>query len=288
MSAVAEDLLVSTVATQRRSPRYSLDVSVEVTAWRSGIPYLIPGRALNAGQNGICAALAGDVRIGESVGLQLKLPEISGILSLKAVVRHHSLLLCGLEFQHLQEEQELKLRYWAQTNTAAGREAQLPLFGTQWPIWLQAPALEVHEQSMPPRKSLLRALWGALAVLLITCGLGWWQWYQTWKELESRIEARPTSIHESVPGDVMEKLVTYKITPPYPEAARKAQAHGPVLLDAVIGADGRVVNLHPISGSDELSPAAVDAAKLWHFEPYRVNGRAVPVETTLTVNFNNP
>lgn len=285
MSAAAEELLVSSIATQRRSPRYCLDVPVEITALRSGIPYLIPGRAINAGQYGLGVALAGDVRVGESVGVQLRLPDISGALFLKAVVRYQSLLLCGLEFQNPPEEELSKLRYWTQTNSAAGREAQLPLFGTEWPTLAPLPVLSLPEPIRPPRRRvpLLRLLWGALTVMLVICGVGWWQWYRTWSQLESQIEARPTPMHQNVPGDVMEKLVTYKVAPVYPEGAKQTQ--GPVLLDALIAADGSVVDLHPISGPDELAPAAVRAAKSWHFEPYRVNGRPVPVETTLTVSF---
>ena len=43
----------------------------------------------------------------------------------------------------------------------------------------------------------------------------------------------------------MERLLIRKIDPVYPEAARRANLQGVVVLDAIIAADGTVVNLHP-------------------------------------------
>jgi protein TonB len=83
----------------------------------------------------------------------------------------------------------------------------------------------------------------------------------------------------------METLITHKTEPIYPEGARQAHVQGVVILDAVIGTDGTVVDLHAISGPDELATAAVDAVKWWRFQPYRANGQAVEVETRLAVEF---
>jgi protein TonB len=83
----------------------------------------------------------------------------------------------------------------------------------------------------------------------------------------------------------MEKLVTHKIAPIYPEAAKQANIQGVVVLDATIGRDGTVLDVRPISGPGELTPAAVDAVKWWRFQPYLVNGQAVQVKTRLAVDF---
>jgi protein TonB len=83
----------------------------------------------------------------------------------------------------------------------------------------------------------------------------------------------------------MEHLLTHKVDPVYPESAKQTGAQGMVVLDAVIGPDGKVRNLHPLSGPDVLETAALDAVRWWRFEPYRVNGKAVEVETTLVVDF---
>ena len=56
-------------------------------------------------------------------------------------------------------------------------------------------------------------------------------------------------------------------------------------LDAVIGKDGGVRDVHAVSGPEPLAEAALDAVRGWRFEPYRIRGKAVAVETTLTVDF---
>jgi protein TonB len=84
----------------------------------------------------------------------------------------------------------------------------------------------------------------------------------------------------------MEKLLVRKVEPAYPEAARRANLQGTVVLDAIIAADGTVVNLHPISGDESLTSAAMDAARWWRFRPYRVQGEPAAVETSLTVEFH--
>jgi protein TonB len=83
----------------------------------------------------------------------------------------------------------------------------------------------------------------------------------------------------------MQQLITHKVEPLYPEDLRQRNVQGVVVLDAVIGRDGTVVRLRPISGPDALGSAAIEAVKWWRFRPYRVDGRAVEVETTLAVDF---
>ena len=83
----------------------------------------------------------------------------------------------------------------------------------------------------------------------------------------------------------MEHLLTHKVDPVYPEAARETNAKGLVVLDAVIGPDGTVRDLRPVSRPDVLEPAALEAVRWWRFEPYRLNGKPVEVETTVAVEF---
>jgi periplasmic protein TonB len=83
----------------------------------------------------------------------------------------------------------------------------------------------------------------------------------------------------------MEKLVTHRVDPDYPEAARAAKLHGVIVLDVVVGRDGAVIDVHPLNGPDVLAHAATDAMRWWRFEPYRVDGRPVVVETTVAVEF---
>jgi len=83
----------------------------------------------------------------------------------------------------------------------------------------------------------------------------------------------------------MERLLIRKVDPVYPEAARRGNVQGAVVLDAVIAADGSVVHLHRLSGPEVLASAAMDAVRWWRFRPYRVQGEPAPVETSLAIEF---
>ena len=73
--------------------------------------------------------------------------------------------------------------------------------------------------------------------------------------------------------------------PIYPAEARQANLQGIIALDIVVGRDGSVVSIHALNGPDVLARAAIDALRWWRFEPYRVNGQAAAVETTVAVEF---
>jgi len=133
-----------------------------------------------------------------------------------------------------------------------------------------------------------RTLWIVFAASLLLGGFGWWHWHRAWDELEARIPPTKPVLQRPpayVSAAVMETLITHKIEPIYPEGAKRAHVQGVVILDAVIGTDGTVVDVRPISGPDELATAAVDAVKWWRFQPYRTNGQVVEVETRLAVEF---
>ncbi len=67
-----------------------------------------------------------------------------------------------------------------------------------------------------------------------------------------------------------------RVNPTYPDAARHAGAEGTVVLEATIGADGRVVRVDVVRGlAFGLSEAAADAVRRWQYRPAR--GRAGPV-----------
>ncbi len=89
-----------------------------------------------------------------------------------------------------------------------------------------------------------------------------------------------------VSSGVSEGLLLHRVQPTYPPLARAAHVSGTVQLQATIGRDGNIQNLRVISGHPMLAPAAVQAVKQWKYRPYLLNGEAVEVETTVTVNFN--
>jgi TonB family protein len=79
-----------------------------------------------------------------------------------------------------------------------------------------------------------------------------------------------------------------RVEPQYPEEARQQKIQGPVLLDAHIGPDGAVQDVQVISGPPELAQASIDAVKQWRFQPRRVSGHGVPMQTRITLNFSLP
>ena len=122
-----------------------------------------------------------------------------------------------------------------------------------------------------------------IASVVVAVGLGWWRWEQGWQELESRLPGRGVEVTQptvAVPQEVMLRLLVHKVEP-----RGGMKATGVAVLEAVIGRDGSVTSLRPVSGPDILTRAAMDALQWWKFEPYRQNGQAVPVETTFAVEF---
>ena len=73
--------------------------------------------------------------------------------------------------------------------------------------------------------------------------------------------------------------------PVYPDIAMRARVAGMVILEAVIDAEGRVVNVKVLRSVPMLDQAAIDAVRQWEFTPTRLNGVPVPVVMTVTVNF---
>jgi periplasmic protein TonB len=84
---------------------------------------------------------------------------------------------------------------------------------------------------------------------------------------------------------VSEGLLLHKVTPSYPALAKQARIQGSVVLQATIGKDGSIQNLHVLSGHPMLTQAAIDAVRQWKYKPYLLNGESVEVETTVQVNF---
>jgi protein TonB len=95
---------------------------------------------------------------------------------------------------------------------------------------------------------------------------------------------RPTSVRLS--GGVTEGLLIQKTKPLYPKIAIMARQQGSVILQATIGRDGSIENLHAISGPSLLIQSAIDAVKQWRYRPYLLDNQPVEVETQITVNFN--
>lgn len=75
--------------------------------------------------------------------------------------------------------------------------------------------------------------------------------------------------------------------PEFSEEARKAKYQGAVMIDAVIGTDGRVHNARIVRALGMgLDEKAMQIVKLWKFDPGKKDGAPVPVAMTLEIDFN--
>lgn len=107
------------------------------------------------------------------------------------------------------------------------------------------------------------------------------------KSAKSNTALQPASIVELTP-DAAEGSVIERVEPEYPEQALAQRLQGPVLLDVHIGADGAVKDIRVVSGVPQLAEAATAAVRQWKFKPRVVNGRAVEMNTQVTLNFSLP
>jgi len=85
--------------------------------------------------------------------------------------------------------------------------------------------------------------------------------------------------------ELAENLLDQRIEPDYPESARRAHIQGSVVLETLIGANGRVQQVSPESGNPQLADAAVNAVRQWRYKPFTVDGKKVPIRTQVTVTF---
>jgi protein TonB len=92
----------------------------------------------------------------------------------------------------------------------------------------------------------------------------------------------PAFSQETNQGEIKRKLKT-KVEPRYPALARQMKLSGKVKIEVVVSPDGRVKDARIIGGSPILVSAALDAIRMWRYEPS-------PKETVevVEVNFKNP
>ena len=103
------------------------------------------------------------------------------------------------------------------------------------------------------------------------------------------VEAALSSIEPVIlPESAAWNLLAQPVDPLYPDAARGGGQKGSVVLQIVIGRDGTVQDAKFLQGSLVFARAAIDAVKQWRFKPYSMNGRAVSVQSVVTLNFKPP
>ncbi|HWZ24511.1 MAG TPA: energy transducer TonB [Verrucomicrobiae bacterium] len=90
----------------------------------------------------------------------------------------------------------------------------------------------------------------------------------------------PSVVHVT---NVDPALLIHRIEPIFPTLARQTGREGRVELHALIGIDGTVRSLQFLDGDPMFYQSALDAVRQWRYKPTLLNGRAVEVDTHITV-----
>ena len=290
MSAALSSTLEETP--QRVFPRHPISVTLDLIILRSGVPENLPGRCTDISEAGVGAVIAGEMTAGQQVAVELRLPDVGVPVRARALVRYQTRFHCGLEFVGLPADQKEMIRYWIYRSTAKPldfKTLKKENFGKEddriGPTGDEAPSVAANLARSKGRRVHIgrRALYILIASLLALAALGWWAWQRSWNELEKRTPAGESGLRVS--PETIEKRILTKVEPIYPEAARVAGTEGRVELGAMIGPDGTVERLWPVSGQPLLVQSATDAVRSWKFEPYLSSGKAVEVESSIVVEF---
>ena len=86
-------------------------------------------------------------------------------------------------------------------------------------------------------------------------------------------------------GNIKAPTKIHHVNPEYPQEALDARVSGVVIVEAMVDAQGDVRSAKVLRSIPLLDQAAIDAVEQWRFEPTFLNGQAVPVIMTVTVNF---
>ena len=90
----------------------------------------------------------------------------------------------------------------------------------------------------------------------------------------------PSVVHVT---NVDPAMLIHRIEPIFPTLARQTGREGRVELHALIGIDGTVRSLQFLDGDPMFYQSALDAVRQWRYKPTLLNGRAVEVDTHITV-----
>ncbi len=99
------------------------------------------------------------------------------------------------------------------------------------------------------------------------------------------ILAPPAGAPAPAGGRVQNPRLLTSVQPVYPPLAKKQGLEGEVTIEATIDATGQVGGMKVVSGPVALQQAAMDAMRLWKYEPAKLNGQAVSMQTRVLIRF---
>jgi len=120
-------------------------------------------------------------------------------------------------------------------------------------------------------------------------------------KIESRTDAKKTESATTSSGTLpvdqsavilsskgAEKRLVRQIPPTYPKGATAQGLEGTVILKTVVDDSGKVESVHLIEGNPALADAAIRAVEQWRYRPYVRDGKSLPFQTVVLVDFQRP
>jgi protein TonB len=80
---------------------------------------------------------------------------------------------------------------------------------------------------------------------------------------------------QQVQNEEMVRRAKSKVSPQYPDLARKMNITGTVKIEVVVSPNGTVKEARVVGGHPVLASSALDAVKKWRFEPASVESTGI-------------
>ena len=88
-----------------------------------------------------------------------------------------------------------------------------------------------------------------------------------------------------VPDSIMNARIIKRVEPGYAALANPSGWEGRVIADVIVGSDGHVKRVRPLSGSSMYQGMVADAVYKWIYTPFTVGNVATEVETEIAYTF---
>ena len=105
-------------------------------------------------------------------------------------------------------------------------------------------------------------------------------------EIKLNFTLSPSGSEEVPPGSISPPAIVTKREPQYTQEAIDAKLEGTILIRLIVGADGVPQDVQVVRGLGlGLDEQAVEAVRNWRFKPGMKDGKPVPVQVQVQVNF---
>ncbi|MBI5709014.1 MAG: TonB family protein [Candidatus Eisenbacteria bacterium] len=98
------------------------------------------------------------------------------------------------------------------------------------------------------------------------------------------LEDRLPAFGEYVYAQELPEAITM-VAPVYPQLAREAGVEGTVMVQALVGTDGRVKDMRVVKSIPMLDAPARDCVRQWVFKPALINGEPIAVWVAVPIQF---